>query len=237
MSRAAVNQVLSGSHTQKPQWLRLRCEEPSRQGARLVQRPFLLDSDESLTAFLQRAGPRCVFADVWASVETLGLKAPADLEVPQTGPALLFLHEGTMDFTVGDKVCVLPGRHFQDFAAGHSGMVSMVDRKAQTCQVYFDHRLGSEPLNVAFRNLSRVDGGGECSGSSWPVSSEILQTEELDVAPVLGGALGALASAGYWEGALAHLGSTPSPSYPSGTGRVQVVMQHAASRVARTASC
>ena len=52
MSRAAVNQVLSGSHTQceawfrvsiyevyplkallrKPQWLRLRCEEPSRQG-------------------------------------------------------------------------------------------------------------------------------------------------------------------------------------------------------------
>lgn len=137
-------------------------------------------------------------------------------------------HE-TMDFTVGDKVCVLPGRHFQDFAAGDSGMVSMVDRKAQTCQVYFDHRLGSEPLNVAFRNLSRVDGG---SGSSWPVSSEILQTEveeggagprrpkarELDVAPVLGGALGALASAGYWEGALAHLGSTPSPSYPSGTG-------------------
>ncbi|CAE7019375.1 unnamed protein product, partial [Symbiodinium sp. CCMP2456] len=41
---------------------------------------------------------------------------------------------------------------------------------------------------------------------------------ELDVAPVLGSALGALASAGYWEGALAHLGSTPSPACPSGTG-------------------
>ncbi|CAE7232349.1 ynaI [Symbiodinium sp. CCMP2456] len=100
----------------KPQWLRLRCEEPSRKGDRLVRRPFLLDSDDSLTAFLQRVGPRCVFADVWASVETLGLKAPPDLEVrrgrlgrgmllvisepsldtevPETGPALLFLHEG-----------------------------------------------------------------------------------------------------------------------------------------------
>ncbi|CAE7217122.1 unnamed protein product, partial [Symbiodinium necroappetens] len=136
-------------------------------------------------------------------------------------------HE-TMDLTVGDKVCVLPGRHFQDFAAGDSGVVSMVDRKAQTCQVYFDHRLGSEPLNVAFRNLSRVDGGG--SGSSWPRAEVLPLAEaederprrkaerELDVAPVLGSALGALASAGYWEGALAHLGSTPSPACPSGAG-------------------
>ncbi|OLQ10255.1 hypothetical protein AK812_SmicGene5977 [Symbiodinium microadriaticum] len=137
-------------------------------------------------------------------------------------------HE-TMDLTVGDKVCVLPGRHFQDFAAGDSGVVSMVDRKAQTCQVYFDHRLGSEPLNVAFRNLSRVDGGG--SGSSWPRAEVLPLAEaederprrkaerELDVAPVLGSALGALASAGYWEGALAHLGSTPSPACPSGAGQ------------------
>ena len=63
-------------------------------------------------------------------------------------------------------------------------MVSVVDRNAQTCQVglhlgivmpffntrreftntvplqvYFDHRRGSEALNVAFRHLSRVAGG------------------------------------------------------------------------------
>mmetsp|Transcript_5930 Transcript_5930/g.10743 ORF Transcript_5930/g.10743 Transcript_5930/m.10743 type:complete len:128 (-) Transcript_5930:140-523(-) len=72
-----------------PRWLRLRCEA-LQGGPGMLRRPFLLDSDEQLAVFLREVEPRCLFAEVWASVEMAKLPE----QVPE--PALLFWHDGVV---------------------------------------------------------------------------------------------------------------------------------------------
>jgi len=112
-------------------------------------------------------------------------------------------------FLSGDKVVVLEGRHFQDFAAGDSGIVIRADAESQTCQVHFKHRPG-ESFNVAWRHLNKcvaqvVDAGHR---PGWPAEDDV-KVEPAAVLPMavadMGDALGTVSSAYFWESKLANL--------------------------------
>ena len=74
-------------------------------------------------------------------------------------------------FQLGDHVVVSEGRHFQDFSAGDRGVVSQVDQRSETCQVYFKH-LPGEQFRVAWRNLSKASEKSERSESLCVVGTD-----------------------------------------------------------------
>lgn len=111
-------------------------------------------------------------------------------------------------FLSGDKVVVLEGRHFQDFAAGDSGIVIRADAESQTCQVHFKHRPG-ESFNVAWRHLNKCVAQGVDAGHR-PAYLEDAKLESgaalLPMAVAdLGDVLGTVSSANFWESKLADL--------------------------------
>eukprot|EP00913_Durusdinium_trenchii_P011884 g11162.t1 len=101
-------------------------------------------------------------------------------------------------FTPGDKVVVLEGRHFQDFAAGDSGVVNQVDCNAKTCQVHFKHRPG-ERLCVAWRHLCKCE-----AKEPRPEELRSVDRPKHKVAEDVDDALGTSALE-VWESKLAHI--------------------------------
>ncbi|CAK8990083.1 unnamed protein product [Durusdinium trenchii] len=98
-------------------------------------------------------------------------------------------------------VVVLEGRHFQDFAAGDSGVVNQVDCNAKTCQVHFKHRPG-ERLCVAWRHLCKCE-----AKEPRPEAREELRSVDRPkhkVAEDVDDALGTSALE-VWESKLAHI--------------------------------
>ncbi|CAE8632926.1 unnamed protein product, partial [Polarella glacialis] len=73
------------------------------------------------------------------------------------------------EITVGSRVSVFEGRHFQDFGAGDQGVVVSLDADGQTCEVAFDGRPGRQaPLSVARRHLCLERRPSEGEAASTP---------------------------------------------------------------------
>eukprot|EP00929_Paragymnodinium_shiwhaense_P069014 TRINITY_DN34825_c0_g1_i2.p1 TRINITY_DN34825_c0_g1~~TRINITY_DN34825_c0_g1_i2.p1 ORF type:complete len:1128 (-),score=290.36 TRINITY_DN34825_c0_g1_i2:86-3469(-) len=83
------------------------------------------------------------------------------------GGDTIFDGRGASSVAIGARVRVREGKQFRDFASGDSGIVVGVDHDASVCQVVFDGRSGSQPLQVSLRHLELSQGVVEDHTRSW----------------------------------------------------------------------